>query len=510
VSAILSIDRISKRFGAVAALQDVSLSLQSGEVRAICGENGAGKSTLVKILMGIQQPDAGSITIDGVVQHVQSPRDAQSFGLAQVAQELSIVPSLSILDNIWLGNTNVPIFHRRESLRKQAREALSRLGAGHYDLDGLAGSLTIGQCQMVEIARLLVRNAKILILDEPTATLSDTEIANIFAAVRALKVEGRSIIYITHRLGEVFTLCDTVSVMRNGRHIVTKPVGEFDRESLIELMLGRSFESMYQKVPGRPAGDPALAVTELRVAGAVENFSMTVPSGRLVCIAGQVGSGAHQVLRAIAGLSTATGKISVRGRAMRLNSAATAREHEVHFISEDRAAEGIFARMRVLDNVVASRLPSASRFGILSWPSLRRVAGWLIEKVGVDGKRLNSSIGELSGGNQQKVLFGRVMGQPVGVLLMNEPTRGVDVGARAEIYKLMRAFCDDGFGLLMTSTDLEEIVGVADIVITMYRGRAVGRYEGDAIELKTILTDITHPPERAPHDAKGIAEVAGV
>ncbi len=509
MTAILSVDHISKRFGAVAALQDVSLSLQGGEVRAICGENGAGKSTLVKILMGIQQPDAGSITIDGVVRQVHSPRDAQSFGLAQVAQELSIVPSLSILDNVWLGNTNVPLFHRRASLRKRAQEALARLGAGHYDLDRLAESLTIGQCQMVEIARLLVRDARILILDEPTATLSDTEIANIFAAVRALKAEGRSIIYITHRLGEVFTLCDSVSVMRNGRHIVTKPVGEFDRESLVELMLGRSFDAMYQKVPGRPAGDAALAIEDLCVASAVEKFSMVLPSGRLVCIAGQVGSGAHQVLRAVAGLSAATGRIRVKGRAMRLNSAAIAREHEIHFISEDRAAEGIFARMRVLDNVIASRLPSASRLGVLSWPALRRVAAWLVGQVGVDGKRLNSSVGELSGGNQQKVLFGRVMGQPVGVLLMNEPTRGVDVGARAEIYKLMRSFCDAGFGLLMTSTDLEEIVGVADIVITMYRGRTVGRYEGDAIEMKTILADITHPPE-SPRSAKSVVEVAAV
>lgn len=509
MTAVLSVDRISRRFGAVAALQDVSLSLQSGEVRAICGENGAGKSTLVKILMGIQQPDAGSITIDGVVRQVHSPRDAQSFGLAQVAQELSIVPSLSILDNIWLGNTEVPLFHRRELLRKRAQEALTRLGAGNYDLDRLAGSLTIGQCQMVEIARLLVRDARILILDEPTATLSDTEIANIFAAVRALKAEGRSIIYITHRLGEVFTLCDSVSVMRNGRHIVTKPVGEFDRESLIELMLGRSFDAMYQKVPGRPAGDAALVIEDLCVESAVDKFSMVLSSGRLVCIAGQVGSGAHHVLRAVAGLSAATGRIQVNGRAMRLNSAAVAREHDIHFISEDRAAEGIFARMRVLDNVVASRLPSASRLGVLSWPALRRAAAWLVDQVGVDSKRLNSSVGELSGGNQQKVLFGRVMGQLVGVLLMNEPTRGVDVGARAEIYKLMRSFCDAGFGLLMTSTDLEEIVGVADVVITMYRGRAIGCYEGDAIEMKTILADITHPPEGS-RSVNSIAEVAAV
>jgi ABC-type sugar transport system ATPase subunit len=496
VTPLLSVDRICKSFGAVAALQEVSISFESGEVRAICGENGAGKSTLVKILMGIEQPDSGSIALDGQTATIRSPQDAQSQGLAQVAQELSVVPELSILDNIWLGSALVPFIHRRRFLRRRAREALSRLGVGHYDLDRPAGSLTIGECQMVEIARLLVRDAKLLILDEPTATLSDAEIGNIFAAIRALRAEGRSIIYITHRLGEVFSLCDTVSVMRNGRHIATKPVGEFDRNSLIEMMLGRSFEEMYLTPRGGSAeNDLVLDVKDLAVPGFVTDFSMQVPRGRLVCIAGQVGSGAHHVLRALAGLSIATGNVAVDGRPMRLNSAALARARDIHFISEDRAAEGIFPRMPVLDNVVATRLPSLARLGILTWPRLRRVAARLVEQIGVDKRRLGSNIGDLSGGNQQKVLFGRAMEQPAGVLLMNEPTRGVDVGARAEIYRLMRAFCNQGFGLVMTSTDLEEIVGVADIVLTMYRGRLVGRYADDAITMKAILADITHPTE---------------
>jgi ribose transport system ATP-binding protein/rhamnose transport system ATP-binding protein len=236
-----------------------------------------------------------------------------------------------------------------------------------------------------------------------------------------------------------------------------------------------------------------LDVEGLTAPGFVEDFSMSVPRGRLVCIAGQVGSGAHHVLRALAGLSMATGTVSVNGRPMPLNSAALARARNIHFISEDRASEGIFPRMQVVDNVVATRLPSLSRFGFLSWPRLRRVAARLVEQIGVDKKRLRSNIGDLSGGNQQKVLFGRAMEQPAGVLLMNEPTRGVDVGARAEIYRLMRGFCNEGFGLVMTSTDLEEIVGVADIVLTMYRGQLVGSYVGDAITMKAIVADITHP-----------------
>jgi ribose transport system ATP-binding protein/rhamnose transport system ATP-binding protein len=491
---LLSVNRICKSFGAVTALQDVSISFNSGEVHAVCGENGAGKSTLVKILMGIERPDSGSITLNGEIASIRSPQDAQTLGLAQVAQELSIVPELSVLDNIWLGSALVPFIHRRRGLRRRAHDALTRLGVGHYDLDCPAGALTIGECQMVEIARLLVRDARLLILDEPTATLSDAEIANIFAAIRALRAEGRSIIYITHRLGEVFNLCDAVSVMRNGRHIATKPVGEFDRNSLIEVMLGRSFEEMYLTPRvGSTESPTVLDVKGLTAPGFVEDFSMAVPRGRLVCIAGQVGSGAHHVLRALAGLSMATGNVSVDGRPLPLNSAALAQARNIHFISEDRASEGIFPRMQVVDNVVATRLPSLSRLGFLSWSRLRRVAARLVERIGVDKKRLRSNIGDLSGGNQQKVLFGRAMEQPAAVLLMNEPTRGVDVGARAEIYRLMRAFCNEGFGLVMTSTDLEEIIGVADIVLTMYRGRLVGRYAGDAITMKAIVADITHP-----------------
>jgi ABC-type sugar transport system ATPase subunit len=260
---------------------------------------------------------------------------------------------------------------------------------------------------------------------------------------------------------------------------------------------------MYLQPRGETAARPALTVERLSVAGMVQDFSMDVPSGRLICIAGQVGSGAHHILRALAGLSTATGTVTVAGRPLRLNSAAVSRERNIHFISEDRAAEGIFARMRVLDNVVATRLPSLGRFGFLSWSRLRQAAESLLGQVGVDKRRMGSEIGQLSGGNQQKVLFGRAMEQAVGVLLMNEPTRGVDVGARAEIYRLMRSFCERGFGLVMTSTDLEEIVGVADIVLTLYRGRLVGRYEGAGITMNAILADITHPA----HSAAGTAPV---
>ena len=241
---ILTVEGLSKSFGGVRALRDVSLSLRAGEIRAVCGENGAGKSTLVKLLMGIFTPDAGSIAIDGVRQTMRGPQYAQALGLGLVAQELSLAPRLSVLDNIWLGSADVPVFHRRRDLRGRAHNALETLGAGDWDLDTPVSALSIGQQQLVEIARLLARNARLLILDEPTATLTDNEISRIIDVLKTLKARGHAILYISHRLGEVFDLCDTVTVLRNGEHVATRQVRDITRDQLVELMLGRPFGDM--------------------------------------------------------------------------------------------------------------------------------------------------------------------------------------------------------------------------------------------------------------------------
>jgi ribose transport system ATP-binding protein/rhamnose transport system ATP-binding protein len=491
---ILATKGLTKTFGPITALNDVWLSVGRGEVRAICGENGAGKSTLVKLLMGIYQPDAGVIEIDGVPRNIRNPQAAQALGLALVAQELSLAPHLSVVDNIWLGNVEVPLLHRRAMFRERARKALAVIGLGDVGLDTPVARLPIGERQLIEIARLLARDARVLILDEPTATLSDNDIERIFSALAALKAEQRSVIYITHRLGEVFEICDSVTVLRNGEHVETRAVGEISRRDLIRAMLGRTFSDMY---PQRSASNeaPLATVRNLHVPGAVHEFSMTAPRGKIVCIAGQIGSGASSVVRALAGLvHDATGEISIGGQTMQLRSAADAHAAGIQFVSEDRANEGLFLAMTVTDNLIATRLGEHARYGVLAWRALRGVAARLAEKVTVDRRRLGSRADQLSGGNQQKLLFGRALDrdQP-GLLLMNEPTRGVDVGARAEIYRLMRQFCAAGYALVMTSSDLEEVVGVADVVITMYRGRQVGIYADEAIDLEKILADITHP-----------------
>ncbi|WP_213773734.1 sugar ABC transporter ATP-binding protein [Bradyrhizobium sp. dw_78] len=494
--AILSIRGLTKRYAGATALNNVSFTLQAGEVRAICGENGAGKSTFVKMLMGIVQPDGGIISVAGTAHEIRDALQAQSLGLGLVAQELSLAPDLSVLDNIWLGSTEVPFFHRRSSLRARAQQALATLGVGDWDLDRTVGALSIGQRQIVEIARLLARKARVLILDEPTATLSDIEIEKLMQVLRAIKARGHSIIYVSHRLGEVFELCDSVSVLRNGEHIVTKPVRELTRESLIELMLGRAFEEMYpERADASAAHHGGLRIKNLHVPGAVEDLSVTAPRGKILCFAGQLGSGATAVTRALAGLhDKATGDISIDGRTIRLGSARPILAGEVVFVTEDRAGEGIFPELPVRDNLVVSKLAICSRWGVISWRAVRKLADDLAAQVTVTCAHLGIKSGYLSGGNQQKLLFARAVGRATpAVLVMNEPTRGIDIGARAEIYRLMRRLCGEGYVLLMASSDIEEVVGMADIVVTLYRGRVVACYEGAAVRMPSILRDIANP-----------------
>jgi ABC-type sugar transport system ATPase subunit len=497
-ASVLGVADLSKSFGPIAALRNVSLDIAAGEIRGICGENGAGKSTLVKLLTGVYRPDGGSITIAGRPCTITTPRQAQELGIALVAQELSLCPDLSVEDNIWLGSLQVPFLHKKASLRRRAGEALALLGAGHIPLDALVASLSMGERQLVEIARLLTRDARVLILDEPTATLTDVEIERIFAALLAVKREGRSIVYITHRLAEVYAICDRVTVLRNGELIATAELAGLDRAALIELMLGRPSDEMYPE-EARSEGAPALVVEKLSVPGAIVDFSMTVRRGEILCIAGQVGSGATEIINALAGLAhDATGRVAVNGRRLVLGSSSRAARCGIMFVSGDRAAEGVFRRLSILDNLVATRLRDHARLGFLRRGALRTTAASLARRIGIDRQRVRARADVLSGGNQQKLAFGRCLDRRQGgVLVMNEPTRGIDVGARADIYRLMREFGEAGHALVLASSDLEEILGVGDVVITLYRGRQVGRYRRGEAPMHRIVADITHPPEPA-------------
>ncbi len=492
---LVSLEGVSKAFGPIAALRDVSLAVAAGEIRGLCGENGAGKSTLMKVLMGLVRPDSGVIRIAGEPQTIRNPRHAQSLGLGLVAQELSLAPRLSIVDNIWLGGEETPLIYRMGKLRARARAALDALGAQDLDLDQPVLDLPIGQRQIVEIARLLARDARVLILDEPTATLSDVEIERLMRILKSLRAQGHAIIYISHRLGEVFDICDTVTVLRNGAHVSTGPAIGQTRESLIEDMLGRSFGEMYPAHEAGTAHRGGVAIEGLAVPGAVHHLSLFAPKGRITAIAGQIGSGAGAVNRALAGLEpSAQGLVLIDGEKLTLGSAPASAAANVLFVSDDRAVEGLFPDLTALDNFIAADLRAHATAGLLSWKGARALGLEIARKVGLSEARLGSRASTLSGGNQQKLLFGRALARETpGVLLMNEPTRGVDVGARADIYRLMRDLCARGWTLIMTTSELEEVVGMADLVYSMYRGRIVKRREGEEIDLTAILTDITHP-----------------
>jgi ABC-type sugar transport system ATPase subunit len=488
---VVGVRHLSKSFGPIAALKDVSLDIGAGEIRGICGENGAGKSTLVKILTGVYRPDEGTVLIGGAEASVATPRQAQELGIAIVAQELSLCPDLSVEDNIWLGSLRVPFLHKRPELRRRAAETLALLGAGHLKLDAPVATLSMGERQLVEIARLLTRDARVLILDEPTATLTDVEIERIFAALLAVKREGRSVLYITHRLAEVYAICDRVSVLRNGELVATTLLDGLDRSALIELMLGRPSGEMYPE-EARVRGVPALVVERLSLPGIVDDFAVTVRRGEILCIAGQVGSGAAEIIAALAGLvHDANGTVTVNGRPLKLGSPSRAAQRGIMFVSGDRAAEGLFRRLNVLHNLVATRLREHSLLGFLRGGALRAAAARLAERVGIDRRRLRARAEELSGGNQQKIAFGRSIERRAnGVLLMNEPTRGIDVGAHAEVVTLIRSLCERGLALLVASSELDELVAVSDRIVVLRDRRKVGEIAGAGISRENIVATI--------------------
>lgn len=486
VTPLLSVNAVSKSFGGARALSGVSTQFYPGEVHALLGENGAGKSTLVKIIAGIAAADSGSI--DGTATDSDDR-------IAMVFQELSVMPDLSVAENLSIAYRRRG--RRRGPIGKQprVRDALAAAGLGDLDLRLPVSSLSLGERQLLEIAKALATQADVLILDEPTATLSDVEIGRVHSAVRRAAAQGKSIIYITHRLGEVFTLSDRLTILRAGEIVAIGPSGDFEMSEVVAHMLGHDHAPVDRGTGGTTAAGErrALSLTGASDGRSFEDVDLELTAGRVTAVFGQLGSGADEVVRSLAGLvRLRTGQITVDGAPIGRLTSIRARKLGISFVSADRVVEGVFLEASVTRNLSSGALPAVSRFGVLSNRAERDFARATARRVALSEDRLGSRVGELSGGNQQKVAIGRALAQRPSVLVLDEPTRGVDIGARTEIYRQLRTLAADGLAIVLYSSDIVEIREFADLVVTMFRGRVVGRHEIDQVPDRALLSEILH------------------
>jgi ABC-type sugar transport system ATPase subunit len=461
---------ISKSYGAISALTGVEIALRPGEVMALLGENGAGKSTIVKIISGLIVPDEGTIRIDGEEVQIHSVNASQAAGIAVVQQEFSTVGTLSVAENLALGQRGAPWWWSPRRLNVAAKSILARVGLEGLDPDTLVESLSVAEMQLLEIARVLARDAKIVIFDEPTAALSDLEIERVLSVVKRLADEGRSIIYVTHRLGEVFEIADQVVIFRNGRSHPPQPVRELTVDKVVTMMIGRELGDLY---PDRSAGmgDVVLETRGLKVAGLRGEVDLRLRKGEILGLTGQLGSGTTDILKAIAGTGDVVdGSIMLDGGPVLVDGRRRGIEKGIAYCSPDRKKDGIFAGISIRRNLSSPWLRRVSRLGFVDSKLESDEATSSAARFAIDRSRMNALVGNLSGGNQQKVAVGKWLGIRPRVLLVEEPTRGVDVGARAEIYAQLRSLSDSGVGVIVSSSDTNEVLGLSDTIATYYRG----------------------------------------
>ena len=480
---VLDAREITKSFGVVQALKGVSFSIAPGEVHGLLGENGAGKSTLIKILTGFHSPDGGEIRVGGVPMSFASPREARAAGVAAVYQEINLIPERSVAENMFLGREpkRAGILLDRARMTRDAGAILERYGLP-IDPRARLRTLGLGLQQMVSIARTVSLGARVVILDEPTSALTAGEVEILFGAVRRLRAEGIGLVFVSHRLSECYALCDRLTVLRDGRSIRTAPVVELPRAELVAAMIGRE-----QAAP-RSAGSPgrvrrerradALAVRDLSWRARVRDVSLTVGAGEIVGLAGLLGAGRTETMKATFGASRPdAGTVAVSGTALDMPSPGRSIAAGLGFLSEDRRSEGIFPLLPVRENMTAAILPRLSRRFVLDRSREDALVERYIAELGVRTYGPSQPIGQLSGGNQQKVLIARALAADPRVIMLDDPTRGIDVGAKEEVHRLVRRLADAGLGVLVTSSELEELIELCDRLIVLSEGAIAGEVD---------------------------------
>jgi ribose transport system ATP-binding protein len=483
---------ISKRYGGVRALEDAELIVNAGRIHAILGENGAGKSTLIKIMSGVVVPDEGRMLMNGQPVSFRSPGDARHAGMACVFQELSLIPDLSVADNITIADPPLRFgLIDRRAQRRIAEEALARAGAADIHPRAMVRDLPLSRRQMVEIAKALVGRPKLLILDEATSALTASDVATIFAVLKRLRAEGMAILYISHRMHEIAELADDCTVFRNGRKVASYAYGTRTDNEVIEMMIGREYSNVFPPKPVR--AEPAKPVLECRDLGWTErlrNISFSVAKGEIIGLGGLDGQGQRELLLALFGvLRGTTGSVAIDGEPVNLKSPAAARAEGIGMalIPEDRKTEGLMLPMTVRENLSFANLDHVSRAGIIDQCRENRLIDDMIKLLAIKTAGPDIPVGALSGGNQQKVVIAKWLMRQPRLILLNDPTRGIDVGTKQEIYQLLRRLADAGAAIILYSTDYDELIGCCDRVLVLYDGRIVRELSGEGMTEHALI-----------------------
>ena len=485
---LLELRNISKSFAMTAALTDMSFSVVPGEIHAIVGENGAGKSTLIKIMTGVYQPDRGDLLWQGRPVNIANTQAAQALGIAAIFQEPMVFPDLDVAENIFISHRRMGALMNWNKLYADAEKLIARLGVS-LDVRRPASGLTLAEQQTVEIARALSLNVKVLIMDEPTASLSAREVENLLGIARTLKEQGVAVLYISHRLDEIFRIADRVTVLRDGKHISTRPIAEVTHDGMVKDMVGRAIDDFAVKQKANPHGEVLLSVRQLGRTGVFTNVSFDLHRGEVLCFAGLVGSRRTDVGLALFGIAPATeGEMTLAGQPLRISTAREAMARGIAYVSEDRRKLGLAMTMPVYANAsLASLGKFLRRFGLIDRAAENAMAEKYKKQLAIRAPNISIEVGKLSGGNQQKVMLSKWLETEPQLLIFDEPTRGIDIGAKMEVHNIIRDLAKQGVAVIVISSDLPEVLALGDRVLVMREGRQMGMFDiADCSQEKVI------------------------
>ncbi|HHU49816.1 MAG TPA: sugar ABC transporter ATP-binding protein [Clostridiales bacterium] len=483
---ILEMKGITKTFPGVVALDDVSLKVKSGTVHALVGENGAGKSTLMKILTGVYEATSGEIYLDGRKLDLYGVKDAQEKGISIIFQEFNLINTLTVAENIFLGRYNDSQYINWKQIRTKAHELLERLGF-NFDVDRIVGTLSTAEKQLVEIAKALSYNAKIIVMDEPTSSLTKKEIEMLFPIIENLRSNNIAVIYISHKLEEVFQICDVVSILRDGKIVGESDINNITRNEIIEKMVGRSLDIEYPK-RNSVLGETVLEVKNLSRNTKIKDISFALRRGEVLGIAGLVGAGRTELAETIFGVHPADGgEIFIKGEKTAIRSTREAKEHSIGFVTEDRRGTGIVIDMNIPKNITITKLNAVKNRWLLDKRKEEAVASEYVDKLDIRTPSVNQILNNLSGGNQQKVVLSKWLFSDADILILDEPTRGIDVGAKYEIYCLINTLVEQGKAIIMISSELPEVLGMSDRILVMHNGTIKGELTGEDMTAENVM-----------------------